>query len=351
MRTRVFIALVLIFGTLAGGSAPGVGASTRPKVGVQFHAMWDDYSNAQRSAVLDALAAAHVRWIRVDVGWDMIEHDAKGQRVRYEIRRLNSVVNGAAGRGMHVLVTLWRTPSWANGGAGPMVPPNDPQDYADFARWAARHWDGRIDAWEIWNEPNPTQSFWQGSAESYVGLLKAAYPAIKAGDPGAKVVLGGPSSNDTNWLSDVYAAGAHGSFDVMATHPYMAPSDLPPETPDTSGTDIYLMDHVRAVHDLMVRNGDGAKPIWFTEFGWSSHLGNAGLPNWEWGVSSRTQAHYLVRAIKFVAANHPYVTHMFWYTERDTESGNVHNDHYGLLHHDLSHKPAYAALRHYLASA
>jgi hypothetical protein len=344
MRTRALIASLLLTAMLAGGSGS---AAALPKVGVQFHAMWDDYTDRQRRVVLDRLAAAGVKWLRIDVGWDSIEW-AEGRRMRYEVRRLSSVVKKARARGMHVLVTLWRTPGWANGGAGPTVPPTNPRDYARFARWAAARWAGRIDAWEIWNEPNPRQSFWNGSVQRYVTLLRSAYPAIKRGDPKAKVVIGGPSLNDTEWLREVYAAGARGSFDVMATHPYMGPSDLAPETLDRSGENIYLMDHVRAVHRLMVRHGDGNKPIWFTEFGWSSHGGNRDLPNWEWGVSKKTQAHFLIRAIRFVGKRHPYVTHMFWYTERNTRTGNVQNDNYGLLRHDLSPKPAYRALKRFL---
>jgi len=109
-------------------------------------------------------------------------------------------VNAAHQRGINVLMTLWMTPAWANGGRGNLVPPTNPADYADFARWAAEYWKGRVNAWEVWNEPDPNQTYWQGTVSQYVDLLKAAYPKFKAGDPNAPVVLGGPSSNDDAWI-------------------------------------------------------------------------------------------------------------------------------------------------------
>jgi hypothetical protein len=137
-----------------------------------------------------------------------------------------------------------------------------------------------------------------------------------------------------------------GSFDVMATHPYMGVADAPPETPDDGS--IWTISHVAAVHDLMVRNGDGSKPIWFTEFGWSSHDNWAGIENWNRGVTPDQQADYFVRTIKYVATNYPYVTNLFWYEERNNTSGNIQLDNYGLMTHDLVAKPAYDSIKSFL---
>ena len=177
-------------------------------------------------------------------------------------------------------------------------------------------------------------------------------PAFHAGDPSTTVVFGGPAYNDTDWIRRAYAAGAHGSFDAMATHPYLGIADEAPETPD-DGT-MWTLTHVAAVHRLMAANGDGDKPIWFTEFGWSSHTNagldlNDGADNWLHGVSAQQQADYLIRAIQLVQKDFPYVTHMFWYCERNVATDNVQNANYGLLTHDLQPKPAYTALQSFLA--
>lgn len=319
-----------------------------PAVGAQFHATWTNYTDRDRVVILDRLAAAGLEWVRIDVGWSGFEPEAPGVIDPWYAGRVDRAVDEARARGLRVLVTAWLTPPWANGGAGERHPPTDPADYARFLTWAAERYEGRVDAWEIWNEPNLTE-FWKGDVARYASLLEAAYPAVKAGDPGALVVLGGPAYNDTDFLAALYDLGIQGSFDVMATHPYQGFANAPPETPDdgTRGT----LAHVGAVRDLMVAHGDGGLPIWFTEFGWSAHPTAPGAPNWQWGVTEAEQGDYLVRTLRWVATHAPYVTHVFWYNERAQDTGDAHLDGFGLLTHELDPRPVYEALRAYLTAS
>ena len=331
-------------------SAPTVPAPSPaggPAIGAQFHCTWSFYSNPARSAVLDKLASAGVGWVRMDVSWAGMEDRGKGARNDWYIGMVDFCVDEARKRGMQVLVTLWLTPGWANGGRGERTPPANAADYADFAAWAASHWRGRVAAWEVWNEPDPWQSFWQGTTPEYVSLLKAAYPAFKSGDPAATVVLGGPSSNDDVWIKQVYSLGAKGSFDALATHPYQGIADAPPEHPDDGNR--WWFTHLPAVRSVMVAYGDGDKPIWFTEMGWSSHADWSGVPNWQRGVTPEEQANFFVRSIEYAKRNYPYVPVMFWYKERaNPSSGDVHLEGYGLLDGDLGERPVLGALRDYL---
>jgi hypothetical protein len=327
---------------------PAPASSGGPAVGVQLHGMWNDYSDAQRLAVLDKIAAAHLEWVRIDMGWSSFQDGCRTCFNDWYLDRANFLVDAARQRGLKVLVTAWRTPGWANGGAGELAPPANPADFRSFMTWLAGRFRGRVAAYEIWNEPD-SRDFFTGTVAQYAALVRAAYPGVKAGDPAAQVVLGGPINNDTGWLRSVYQAGAGGSFDVLATHPYMGPSDLPPEAPDLRGDNIYLLTHVAAVHELMVANGDGAKPIWFTELGWSSHANGGGEANWDRGVTLQQQADYTVRAIELARSRFPYVENMFLYNERNRATGDVQLDNYGIMWRDLSDKPVYAALRRYLA--
>ena len=349
-RLGSFIAAAVFTSVLVAPVGPALAqapSSTGPVFGVQFHAMWSHYTDAQRIEVLDKMAAAGVKWVRVDIGWTSLQEDGPLEWTKYHFDRLEKVVDQARARGIQVLGTLWLTPAWANGDAGSKKPPTNPADYAVAARYLANHFKGRIAAWQIWNEPNHS-SFYKGTIGEYVALLKAAYPAFKLGDPSAEVVLGGPSYNDTSWLRKLYEAGAQGSFDVMSTHPYQGFADAPPETPDDGSR--YTMAHVAQVYDLMKEYGDGSKKIWFTEFGWSTHDNWAGIDNWERGVSLEQQADFAVRTLKYLKANHPYVTNVFWYNERDHATGDIQYDNYGILYRDLSPKPIYHALKSYLTS-
>jgi hypothetical protein len=330
------------FALIPGQAAVAGAATPLPGFGAQFHATWGDYTDAQRAAVLDKLAAAHVQWVRVDVGWRALEENGKGQFSQYQFDLAANIATMAKARGIKVLATLWGSPAWANGGGSMSKPPTNINDYADIAGVAASRLRGKIAAWEIWNEPN-LGGFWQGTDPvKYAQMVKAAYPRFKAGDPDALVVAGAVSENDTPWLTRMYDAGAGGSFDVLSVHPYQGISNQPPEVADDGN--IWVMDHVRTVRNLMVARGDGAKEIWGTEFGWSVHANNGSEGTWQRGVTEAQQADYLARSLTWFAANHPYVTNLFWYNERQKATGDAHEDGFGLLRRDLSPRPSYTTL-------
>lgn len=325
-------------------------STPRPDIGVVFHCAWSDYNDSQRTQVLDKMKAAGVTWVRIDVGWSSLQEVGRGLLSQWYVDTVDRCVNLARARGINVLAMLWATPSWANGGQSRNVPPLDVKDFAWIANWAANHFRGRVAAWEVWNEPDSAQSSWSwgGDVAQYVGLLKAAYPAFKSGDPSAQVVFAGTSSADESFVKAAYQAGAKGSFDVMAVHPYQAISDLPPEQVGDSRN--WWFARVDALHQVMVNNGDDDKPVWFTEFGWSSHATASDAPNWQRGVTEAQQGDYLVRAIRYARAHYPWVKKMFLYAERNRTGVDIQNANYGLLRYDLSEKPAYQALRTYLTS-
>jgi hypothetical protein len=311
-----------------------------PAVGVQFHCTWSAHSDAQRRVVAAKLAAAGVRTVRIDLGWSSFQPRRRGGIDPWYTALADRCVNLARAHGMEVLATVLWTPRWANGGRDRATPPTRPADFARFAGWAARHFRGRVAAWEIWNEPEGN-NFWKGTPARYVRMLRAAYPAIKAGDPKAKVVFAGTANDSPRWIAAAYRAGAKGAFDVMATHPYRG--DDPPDI--GGGSNAWLAVHATAVRGVMARHGDGAKPIWFTEFGWSAHEDTPGTVLWRQGVTAEQQAAYLVRALPVIAARHPYVEKAFWYKDASRSGEDVHESGYGLLRADLSPRPVYTALK------
>ena len=336
LATLSLTAAMAVLVPLAPASARTALEPVIPTFGTTFHAVWPQYSNAGRERVLDRLAAAGVEWVRIDMMWKYAEPSA-GVDDPVTYGRLDFAVDQARARGLKVLIDVFGTPGWANGGKGTTVPPSDASAFGRFAERLASRYRGRVSAWEVWNEPNLSR-FWTGSVDEYVALLKAGYAGLKAGDPGARVLLGGISQNDYAFLSKAYAAGAKGFFDVLATHVYTGPSDAPPETD-------WSYNATATLRNVMVRAGDSVKPIWFTEFGWSTHVNDGSERPWERGVSEQLQADYLARALRLVAERYPYVTQMFWYMERDVSYWNDQEDGFGLLGEDLSPKLAYTTVR------
>ena len=314
-----------------------------PPFGVTSHLTWPDYTPAQRVRMLDDLRAAGVEWIRIDVYWRVLE-PVPGERAPSVVALTDEVVDLARARGMAVMVNLGSTPPWAASGR-PTDPPADPAAYGTIARWAAVHFAGRVAAWGVYNSPN--LHGW--SPRAYATVLRAAYPAIKAGDPDALVVAGNLATNDAAWVAGLYEAGARGAFDVLATHAYQSPRNLPPEAANVGVR--WRIAHVAAVRRVMVEDGDARTPIWFTEFGWSSHPNDGSERPWAVGVTREEQADYAVRAFLYVAHEFPYVTAMFWYNDRDKSLGNVQEDNYGLVTRDLSPKPVYRALTQLFSTA
>jgi Cellulase (glycosyl hydrolase family 5) len=298
-------------------------------------------SDQDRTAV--ALRDVGARWVRLNANWADAE-PTKGNYSDWWFHQYDRAVDLARGAGARIVLMSYQSPSWASGSSVKETPPKNPADFARYMGYLASRYAGKVDAYEIWNEPNIPR-FWSTgpSASAYVSLLKPAYAAIKAADPNAKVVFGGLSTNDYRFVEDAYSAGAKGYFDVMSVHPYTCANSPEVIRRDSSGRmtrDTFAA--YREVRASMVAAGD-AKPIWFTEFGWSTTTAES------CGVSEATQADYLTKALRF-AEQDPYVQVALWYNFRNNywdHDADTLEARYGLMRTDFSPKPAYQSLKSY----
>src|SRR5918994_5871036 len=254
-------------------------------------------------------------WVRLEFRWNEAEPSSKGSYDQNTIAKYDRAIDTARAAGAKVLVFGNGAPRWASGSRATMAAPQHPADYADFIRFVATRYAGKVSAWEVWNEQN-TSRFWPSgpSPSAYVPLLKATYPVVKSIDTNALVVFGGVSQNDYHYIEGAYAAGAKGYFDVMAVHPYPGPH--PPEAVwygnGRIGTTAFT--GFTEVRKSMLAQGDD-KPIWITEFGWST------TTTASWGVTYEQQADYLTRAYRLLEA-YPYVEMGVWYNLRNNHWNN-----------------------------
>jgi hypothetical protein len=290
---------------------------------------------------LDVIAEAGARWVRIDINWAQIQSRGPSS---YDWGAIDRVVQGATARGMKVLGIIAYTPSWARPAGASHTYGPDPSTYANFAAKAVEHYSAMgVHAYEVWNEPN-WQNFWTPRPDpaAYTRLLKAAYPAIKGADPQATVLTGGtaPAPTDgTNYapaefLKAIYANGGGGSFDAVSHHPYGFPS-FPGESHEWSAWH-QMYGTNPSLRSVMIANGDGGKKIWGTEFG-------APTNGHVHAFSEDSHAEMITRAYA-LWKTYDWAGPLFIYQHRDlgtsTDSGE---NFFGLLRHDFSPKPAYAA--------
>ena len=273
------------------------------------------------------------------------------QRGTFNWTPVDRVVNAIVNHGMRPLGVLAYTPAWARDSAANDLPgapanhrpPANPADYAAFAAQAASRFATTINDWEIWNEPN-SSAFWvpAPNADAYTRLLVAAAAAIRAVKSDANIIAGAMAPGEDwadgeidplTFVQRMYAAGGKNAFNTLSIHPYTYPS-MPT---DASTSNWSTFQKIPRIHDVMQAQGDGAKPVWITEYGAPTGSDST-------SVSRDVQATYLKTGIN-AARGLGYVPVILVYSIRD--SGTNPSDpeqNFGLLTRGFERKPAYDAV-------
>ena len=320
---------------------------------------------AERTANYRRLYDAGVRAIRLDINWVQVEPpgDPRGD---FDFAERDREVRAITGAGLKVIgILAYGHPDYSTrgtfvgstplgGGLPPFYvanaqsfPPDDPRDFARYARAVASHYGDEVVAWEVWNEQNEGWRFWAPREDppAYARLLCAADQELKAADPRTPVLFGGlffpaaagqPGMSATEFVDASYAADPKlgRCYDAMAYHPYPYPFTAPELDVPVRGSVLSAAGQMR---DALKRNGDAAKPLWITEIGWPTH-------DRAYGVSEEKQAQYVARmSAATFAQGLPVLT---WYTYGDYEDPTGANQEawFGFFRPDGSPKPSYAAL-------
>lgn len=322
-----------------------------PIAGVQYHGLWSDYTDSARSTILDAMAAAGVTHVRLDVAWAQIQPNLPtaangGYDMGWAVPRIDARLKEITDRGMKALMVFYWAPQWSTGTAEKNGVPRSATEYGDAAAWAANRWKSSLVGMELWNEPDLPEFLSNTSVATYTNLVKDAYPKIKAVAPGITVVAGAPTYVKTSWYEGFYANGGAGKYDALGIHPYIGVADQPVTACDTKYREYYPC-NIPNLISLMQANGDGGKKIWATEYGWSSHdesSYSSPVPNWKRGVTQAEQATNLL-AMQSLLGSYPQIEASFWYNDWNKATSDQHENNWGLLNRDFTPKPAYYAMK------
>lgn len=330
--------------------------------------LWGNASTTARDLQLARDAGFH--WVKQRFEWRNIEGKAKGE---FEWDEPDRIVDAISQSGLKVIARVDNQPEWASSsitwpGSGP---PDDLSDWTDYLTALASRYKGRIQAYEIWNEPNLDREWGDKPPDpaAYTAMLKASYAAIKAADPDALVVSAGMSPTTTNtqqampdlqFIQQMYADGARGSFDILGVHaagfkadPCMDPGEVAASADltnnDPSPLDLrraYAFRHVEDVRALMLAQGDGAKQMGVLEMGYTTDVRPDSAYQW-FAVDRDQQARNLVAAFQCARQNWQpwmgfmtviYIPDPAW-TQRDEQYW------WSITNPDGSVRPAYTALK------
>ncbi len=346
---------VAVMAAVLGAALPS--SATATEAGVQAHLLWSGVSLAEVRSELDRAKLAGARYVRVDVGWSTLQPDRRGKLNRYYLAKIDRVVREANRRDLSLIFTFTTTPCWAStaperlkqGCSGSWwerdvatYPPRRAADYADALAFLVRRYRSRVDAWEVWNEPNLDDFLISDNrAADYARLLRAAYPAAKRAHRGTTVLGGSLAGADFRFTQALFRRGVRNRFDAWSIHPY-SHDRSPLDGGEPGWRNTSFVRGIPLVRRVLLRNRD-AEPLWLTELGWSSCTVRNHPDPWENCVSETTQARYLTMAYELMQ-RWTYVDVGIWF--KLINSGTNPGDriqNYGLVRADGSPKPAYSA--------
>lgn len=332
-------------------SASAVGSAT----GLYF----GTYGGSEDAIKAGRIAEVGVRAVRMSVEWDQLEwqesvHGTSSLTWSLKLAEYDQRIQMLAANGLTPIIFIGRAPNWAaSRPRGPLYS-DKVTAYVEFVSNLVRRWSVpayNVKHWELWGEPdfgnvavNPAHAgreAWGDNPAEFAAMLRAVYPAIKAIDPSATVIMGslafdyfrtsdGPGFNAGGsfvyrFLDNVLANDGGPYFDWLAFNAYSVFATGWERSNSNSGYDIVA----KASHIRSVMAGRGvSKPLVILEGGVWSCCGASG-PGYNYYVKpdnttgsyipgENEQAAYLVQLYaRGLAAD---IKGVFWYLIDDSEA-------------------------------
>ena len=197
--------------------------------------------------------------------------------------------------------------------------------YLNYVKTVVSRYRGKIDAYEIWNEPNMMS--WYGSDEEFITMTRMAIHTIRSIDPDVKILAGSFWRKPEAFIRKMLRAGVFAEADGLSFHPYA----LNPKRT------VEISDSLMKV--LAEENFSGE--VWVTEVGY---------PTKGWyptRVSDKKFPAYIVKTLTGLAVRNVNV--LIWYelfdyrNPEDVESTWDSEDFFGIAYQNRTVKDGYYA--------
>ncbi len=369
---RASTLLLLAVSVLVSGACASAPPVPKRNTEAAVHVfLWGNFDTTERD--LKLAKEGGFTWVKQRFEWRYIEGNGKG---RFEWNEPDRLMKAIADKGLKLVVRLDNQPNWARADSifPQSGPPDRMSDWVDFVTAVATRYRGRVDAYEIWNEPNLAAEWGRTpSAREYTELLQASYKAIKQADPKATVISAGLSPTtetsdrarpDVVFLREMYEAGAKGSFDLLGIHApgFKAPPEADPATvaldPALTNRDpsspeerrVYAFRRAEDLRAVMVQAGDGERKAAILEMGWTSDPRENSPYYWH-SVTEQQKGDYLVRGFKYAEANWDWASFMtVIYLPDPTWTRDHEQLYWSITNPDGTPREAYRALQSALRS-
>ncbi|MGB3713942.1 MAG: cellulase family glycosylhydrolase, partial [Candidatus Promineifilaceae bacterium] len=291
----------------------------RENIGVQVHLHRED---------LDLLVAhlntLDVGWVKVQVSWKIYQ-PGPGRFDDERFGELDRLIAAAVNNDIKVLLGVAKAPEWSRPTTELDGPPADHSHFESFMGILAARYQGRVAAYELWNESN-LQREWNGyplNAADLVSLVGAGARGVRAADPDAILISGAPAATGINdgvvaiddrvYLQQMIDAGIAGIVDAIGAHPYgwANPPDSSFSNPDPAvpshndHPSFFFIDTLTDYRSILDQRDYQDKPLWVTEFGWGTFDGLNASPPEEVAfmvyVDETQQAAYTLRSYELAS--------------------------------------------------
>lgn len=327
-----------------------------------FNIAWraDEEGGQFNQFTREAVDTAGFNWVRFQIHWSEIQREPDW----YDPAPVDRMVDSYEGSGIRILINVVGAPDWARDPENEQLLA-DFESFVGFMAFMAERYQGRVHAWQIWNEQNmASEMHGQVRVSDYAYLLEAGYRGVKNVDPEALVVFGGltPTGvndpelaiNDVDYLEAFYLYGnGHYAqfFDVMAMH--LNAANNPPDTsyPENPGpgqwTDHNSFYFLRGQDQRTVMSEfNDDRSVWVTEFGWTTANQAEG---YEYGadVSDEDQAAFVTGAFEVAREQMPWITGMFHWNLNFSTLVSEEDEKFpwSALNSNWSPRPSYTALQ------